>query len=70
MELSLADKIWNRACEHFDGTVNDRYEADLVQCALLSLHGLTMNGGVFHPFDAAHPKRNGGGTSCLSVLRA
>jgi hypothetical protein len=49
MELSFADRIWNRACD--PGAVNDRYEGDLALRALLSLHGLTMNGGVFHPFD-------------------
>ena len=51
MELSDADKIWNRACGYYDGTVNDKFAGDLALRALLSLHGPTMNGGVFHPFD-------------------
>jgi hypothetical protein len=50
MELSFADKIWNRASE-FHSTAIDRHEGDLALSALLSLHGLAMNGGVFHPFD-------------------
>ncbi len=51
MEFSRADRIWNRACGYYDGEVTERYEGDLALRALLSLHGPTMNGGVFHPFD-------------------
>jgi hypothetical protein len=51
MELSFADKIWNRACGYYPSPVTDLHEGDLALRALLSLHGLTINGGVFHPFD-------------------
>jgi hypothetical protein len=44
-ELSLADRIWNRACgqDPLRTLPGDRALADL-----LFAHGLAMNGGVLH----------------------
>lgn len=46
MELSAADRIWNRAALESGG--RDAREGDRALSALLLFHGLVMNGGLGH----------------------
>ena len=46
MDLSVADRIWNRAALESDRVA--RMNGDRALRALLLAHGLIMNGGVFH----------------------
>jgi hypothetical protein len=51
-ELTSADLIWNRACE---GGGPNPSRGDSALAALLSAHGLTMNGGVLHAVECLTP---------------
>jgi hypothetical protein len=44
-ELTVADKVWNRACE---GGGDSLRAGDRALAALLLFHGPAMNGGVLH----------------------
>jgi hypothetical protein len=50
-KLTEADLIWNRAC-----TLLMLRSGDRALAALLSFHGLAMNGGVLHALDCLNPK--------------
>jgi hypothetical protein len=47
--MSHADLIWNRACTA-NGCV-EPWKGDRALAAMLSAHGLVMNGGVFHALE-------------------
>ncbi len=49
MDLSAADQIWNRAAMKDGGASPGR--GDQALAAMLSLHGLVMNGGPHHAID-------------------
>ncbi len=49
--LTEADLIWNRACTLLMLSSGDRALA-----ALLSFHGLAMNGGVLHALECLNPQ--------------
>jgi len=49
MELSNADRVWNRAAMERGGS--RPREADRALSALLLAHGLVMNGGVAHAIE-------------------
>ena len=44
-KMTTTDLIWNRAC---DGGGSNPHAGDHALSALLTAHGLTMNGGVLH----------------------
>jgi Domain of unknown function (DUF4375) len=48
-ELTIADRIWNRACLE---DVSDLREGDRLLAAMLLAHGLVMNGGVLHAVES------------------
>jgi hypothetical protein len=51
-ELTEADLIWNRACE---GNGADLRRGDRALRAMISAHGLVMNGGVLHVVECLSP---------------
>ena len=51
-ELTVADEVWNRACE--GGGVSPR-AGDRALAALLLFHGPAMNGGVLHAVECLSP---------------
>ena len=53
---TLADQIWNRACG-FGVTTSVLGAGDLALEAMLSFHGVAMNGGVLHA------------TACLDIAK-
>jgi len=53
MELNERDKVWNRAALEAGGA--NPLEGDKALAALLSVHGMVMNGGVDHALDVLPP---------------
>ena len=51
-KMTNADLIWNRACA---GGGSDSRAGDRALAALLTAHGLTMNGGVLHVVECLTP---------------
>src|SRR5450830_1408470 len=49
---SLADRIWNRACQ---GGGADPKAGDSALAGLLAFHGVAMNGGVLHACECLSP---------------
>lgn len=49
MQLSLADRVWNRAALESGG--RESKAGDRALAALLLAHGLVMNGGVHHALE-------------------
>jgi len=54
MNLTLADKVWNRAA--LEAAVNSPRPGDRALASLLLLHGLVMNGGVQHALECLTPE--------------
>ena len=53
VELTKADLVWNRACI---GKVPFPLDGDKALRALLSFHGLAMNGGILHALEYTQPE--------------
>jgi len=53
MELSISEKIWNRAAMENGGETPG--PGDKTLSSLLLLHGLVMNGGVHHALEELEP---------------
>jgi hypothetical protein len=53
MELTTADRVWNRAAMASGGP--NPGEGDRALAALLLAHGMVMNGGVEHAIEALSP---------------
>lgn len=53
MELNDRDKVWNRAALEAGGA--NPLEGDEALAALLTVHGLVMNGGVDHAIEVLAP---------------
>jgi hypothetical protein len=51
-ELTVADEVWNRACE---GGGESPCAGDRALAALLLFHGPAMNGGVLHAVECLSP---------------
>lgn len=53
MELTAADRVWNRAALESGGA--NPGEGDQALAALLLAHGMVMNGGVEHALESLSP---------------
>ena len=52
-ELTIADRVWNRACQGGGGSPR---AGDSALSALLLFHGAAMNGGVLHAVGCLSPE--------------